>query len=191
MPQRSFAAERINAEEVEMYVSTCWRFSLKLLAAFWLCYALIAPAQQKNHDAEKMLARQQFSKNFRDLQVLSQALLREHESGQLTASRLGKEAKSIQKCAKTLRTLMALGELAKTPDEVDKQLDSAQEFDQSIRRLAKMIKDFAHNPIHQNSKVFHTVEATKAQTDLLTIITLAKVIESQAKNYQAAQMVAR
>ncbi len=132
---------------------------------------------------EKAVIRQQFSKSFHDLQVVSQQMLREHDAGQLTAAQLSKQAKTINKSAKTLRTLMALGELAQAPYPVEKGLAKADEFDKSIRRLAKMIYDFSHSPHHQNSKVFDTAEATKVQKDLLTIIALSKVIEANAKNY--------
>ncbi len=132
---------------------------------------------------EKAVIRQQFTKSFHDLQVVSQELLREHDAGQLTTAQLSKQAKSINKSAKSLRTLMALGELAQEPYPVEKVLAKADEFDKSIRRLAKMIFDFSHSPHHQNNKVFDTTEATKVQKDLLTIIALSKVIEANAKNY--------
>ncbi len=132
---------------------------------------------------EKAVIRQQFSKSFHDLQVVSQQMLREHDAGLLTAAQLSKQAKTINKSAKTLRTLMALGELAQEPYPVEKGLAKTGEFDKSIRRLAKMIYDFSHSPHHQNSKVFDTAEATKVQKVLLTIIALSKVIEANAKNY--------
>jgi hypothetical protein len=128
--------------------------------------------------------RQQFTQDFRDLQLISQGLLRDHEARRLTPKRLRKDAGSINKCAKSLRSLMALGDLAAKPEiGVEKEIDTPQEYDQSIRRLAKLIWNFAHNPVHQNSKVFDTELAAKAQTDLLTIINLSKVIESRAKRY--------
>lgn len=132
---------------------------------------------------EKVVIRQQFSKSFHDLQVISQQMLREHNAGQLTTTQLSKQAKSINKSAKTLRTLMALGDLVEEPHPVEKGLSDALQFDKSIRRLAKMIFDFSHSPHHQNSKVFDTTEATKVQKDLLTIIALSKVLEANAKNY--------
>lgn len=132
---------------------------------------------------EKAAIRQQFSKNFHDLQIVSQQMLRDHNAGQLTTAQLSKQAKSINKSAKTLRALMALGELAQEPHPVDKNLSDANDFDKSIRRLAKMIFDFSHSPHHQNSKVFDTSEATKVQKDLLTIIALSKILEANAKNY--------
>jgi hypothetical protein len=142
-----------------------------------------APSQKSvERERERAYARQQFTNNFRDLQLLSQGLLREHDARRLTAQRLAKDAKAINKCAKNLRTLMALGALAQAA-EVDKQIDAPEEYDQSIRRLAKLIYDFAHSPHHQNSKVFDAAEAARVQTKLLTIINLSKAIESKAKGY--------
>ena len=76
---------------------------------------------------------------------------------------------------------MALGNLA-VPLKIDKEINTPRQFDQSIRRIAKLIYDFAHNPIHQNSKVFNTDQAQQAQTDLLAIIDLSKAIENKAKS---------
>jgi hypothetical protein len=132
---------------------------------------------------EKVVIRQQFSKSFHDLQVISQQMLREHDAGQLTTNQLSKQAKSIHKSGRTLRLLMALGELAQEPYPIEKKLATATEFDKSIRRLAKMIYDFSHSPHHKNSKIFDTIEATKVQKDLLTIIALSKILEENAKNY--------
>lgn len=133
-------------------------------------------------ERDKALARQQFSKNFRDMQLIGQGLLREHEAKRLTSKRLAKDAKSINRCAKSLRSLLALGNLA-TETYIDRDIGTANEFDESIRKLAKLIWDFAHNPIHQTSKVFNTDQAAQAQTDLLTIINLSKVIENRSKGY--------
>ena len=77
---------------------------------------------------------------------------------------------------------MALGNLA-VPMKIDKEIKTPQQFDKSIRRLAKHIYDFAHNPIHQSSKVFNTDQAQQAQTDLLAIIDLSKALEEKAKGY--------
>src|SRR5437868_3883108 len=74
---------------------------------------------------EKAIIRQQFSKSFHDLQVVSQQMLQEHGAGQLTTTQLSKQAKSINKSAKTLRALMALGELAHEPHPVEKSLSDA------------------------------------------------------------------
>lgn len=133
-------------------------------------------------ERERAYVRQQFTKNFRDMQLLSQGLLREHEARRLTAPRLAKDVKAINKCAKNLRALMALGALAQAA-EVNKEIDAPQEYDASIRRLAKLIWDFAHSPHHQNSKVFDADEAARVQTNLLTIINLSKAIENKAKGY--------
>ena len=165
------------------------RLSIRICLALVLSCTALAfakPARSQNRaekEREKIVARQQFSKNFHDLQVISQELLRRHVAGQLTSSELSKKAKVIHKSAKTLRTLMALGELAQEPHAIDENLSGTSAFDQSIKRLAKMIYDFAHSPVHQNSKVFNTVEVTKTQKDLLTIISLAKIIETQARKY--------
>ncbi|MBP6820423.1 MAG: hypothetical protein KA368_02715 [Acidobacteria bacterium] len=133
-------------------------------------------------ERDRAYARQQFTKNFRDLQVTSQNLLKEHEEKRLTQKRLAKDIRIINKSAKALRSMMALGDLA-DPSKIDKEINTPQEFDKSIRRIAKLIYDFAHNPIHQNSKVFNTDQAQQAQTDLLAIIDLSKAIESKAKSY--------
>jgi hypothetical protein len=67
--------------------------------------------------------------------------------------------------------------------EVDKEIVTARKFDESIRKLATLISDFAHNPVHQNNKVFNTDQAERAQTDLLTIINLSKALENKSKAY--------
>ncbi len=133
-------------------------------------------------ERDRAYARQQFTKNFRDLQVTSQNLLKEHDEKRLTQKRLTKDIRIINKSAKALRSMMALGDLAE-PLKIDKEINTPQEFDKSIRRIAKLIYDFAHNPIHQNSKVFNTDQAQQAQTDLLAIIDLSKAIENKAKSY--------
>lgn len=166
-----------------MRLSIRW-WSVSVLCCASLAFAHpLSPQNRAEREREKAVVRQQFSKNFHDLQVASQELLQEHVAGHLTPPNLLKKAKSIYRSAKTLRTLMALGELAQEPHAIDKELTDAHEFDQSIKRLAKMIYDFSHSPVHQNSKVFNTVEATKTQKDLLTIISLSKVIETHARKY--------
>ncbi len=144
-----------------------------------------SPDKKFERERERAHAREQFTKNFRDLQTISQGLLREHEAARLTSGRLAKDARSINKSARTLRTLIALGEMA-TEVEINKQIDTAQEFDESIRKLSRLIWDFAHNPVHQNNKVFNTDQAERAQTDLLTIINLSKAIETRSKSYTHA-----
>jgi hypothetical protein len=132
----------------------------------------------------KAAARREFTKSFGELQQSGYTMLREHEAGQLKRSRLSKHLKSIQKSAKSLRALLQLGEPAPIT-EVSGSPQTPQAFDESIRRLTQVISAFAHNPIHQNSKVFNTGEATRARTDLAVIIALAKLIESQARQYTA------
>jgi len=160
---------------------------LYLLMAFLLIGQFYIQAQPEQRDRERAMARQQFNKSFRDIQTISQQLLREHEEKRLTPRRLSKDARSINKCAKTLRSLIALGSLA-TEIKIDKEIDTAEKFDESIRRLAKLVWDFAHNPVHQNNKVFDTDEAARAQTDLLTIINLSKAIEGKAKGYVSSSV---
>jgi hypothetical protein len=133
-------------------------------------------------DRERAMVRQRFTKNFKDIQTISQGLLKEHEAKRLTARRLAKDAGSINKCGKTLRSLIGLGALAIEID-VNREIDTPSEFDESIRRLSKLIWDFAHNPVHQNSKVFNTDQAERAQTDLLAIINLSRALETKAKGY--------
>jgi len=149
---------------------------------------------QSNHSQEKerdrAYARQQFTKNFKDLQVISQNLLKEHENNLLTADRLAKDLRSINKSAKALRSLMVLGKLAE-PVKVDKEINTPQQFDNSLRRLVKHIYDFAHNPIHQSNKVFNTDQAQVAHADLLSIIDLSKAIENKAKRYARAAKTAQ
>lgn len=143
---------------------------------------LYQSARKWEQERERAYNRQQFTKNFRDLQLLGQNLLAEHEAQRLTSARLAKDSKSINKCAKALRALTALGSLA-VPPKVNKNIATPQEYDKSIRLLAKHIWDFAHNPVHQNSKVFNTDQAGRAQTDLLAIIDLSKAIENKARGY--------
>jgi len=140
------------------------------------------PDKQIERERERAYAREQFTKNFRDLQVLGKGLLQDHETTRLTPGKLAKGARSINKCAKTLRSLIALGEMA-SEVEIDKEIDTAREFDESIRKLATLISDFAHNPVHQSNKVFNTDQAERAQTDLLTIINLSKALENKSKGY--------
>ncbi|MGE0127496.1 MAG: hypothetical protein AB7U82_05405 [Blastocatellales bacterium] len=146
----------------------------------------ISPPQSPNkrleRERERAYVREQFSKNFRDLQLIGKGLLRDHEAAKLTHDKLAKNTRSINKCAKALRSLLALGEMA-SEVEVNKEIDTAQEFDDSIRKLAKLIWDFAHNPVHQSNKVFNTDLAERAQTDLLTIINLSKALENKSRSY--------
>jgi hypothetical protein len=140
------------------------------------------PERRLERERERAYARQQFTKNFRDLQLIGRELLQDHEATKLTPGKLAKGARSIHKCAKTLRSLIALGEMA-SEVEIDKEIDTNREFDESIRKLATLISDFAHNPVHQSNKVFNTDLAERAQTDLLTIINLSKALENKSKSY--------
>lgn len=142
----------------------------------------IQSSKPSERERDKAYTRQQFNKNFSELQVTGQKLLKEHELKRLTSSRLANDAQTINKRAKALRTLIALGDLA-APLKTNKEIDTPEDFDQTIRLLAKHIWDFAHNPIHQNSKVFNTNQAQKAQTDLLAVIDLSKALEKKAKKY--------
>src|SRR5262249_496019 len=95
------------------------------------------PLPQPTHkridrERERAYAREQFTKNFRDLQLLGKGLLQDHETTKLTPGKLAKSARSINKCAKTLRSLIALGEMA-SEVQIDKEIDTAKEFDESIR----------------------------------------------------------
>lgn len=140
------------------------------------------PDRRIERERERAYAREQFTKNFRDIQLLGKGMLQDHEATRLTPNKLAKGARSIHKCAKTLRSLIALGEMA-SQVEIDKEIDTARKFDQSIRRLAALISDFAHNPVHQNNKVFNTDQAERAQTDLLAIINLSRALENKSKAY--------
>ena len=152
------------------------------------CLTLQVAAQGRAVEAERQKAvnKQQFTQNFRNLQLSSQAMLREHEDGKLTGAQLGKITRSINKSAKTLRGLMALGELAEAPEEFEKAISGQEKFDHAIRQLSQLVYDFAHSPVHQNSKVFNTKAAAKAQTQLLTIIELSKTLEDRSRDYASA-----
>ena len=141
-----------------------------------------SPDKRLERERERAYAREQFSKNFRDLQLLGKELLQDHEATKLTPGKLAKDTKSINRCARALRSLIALGEMA-SEAPINKEIDTAREFDDSIRKLASLIWDFAHNPVHQNNKVFNTDQAERAQTDLLTIINLSKALENKSRGY--------
>jgi hypothetical protein len=169
-----------------------WLWELGILfVLFALLLALGAPravaqlSKSAEVERDRAYARQQFQKNFKDLQVVSQGLLREHEASRLTPARLQKDVRAIQRSAKTLRSMQALGDLAK-PTEINKEIDTPVEFDEAIRKLHQLIYDYAHNPTHQSNKVFNTDQAERAQTELLAIINLAKALEGKSKGYTAA-----
>ena len=161
-----------------------------LLLVGWLVASASAshaqPPRSLEAERQKAVTKQQFTQNFRNLQTTSQAMLREHEAGALTDKQLNKSARTINKSAKALRGLMALGNLAETAEPFEKLIDTADKFDAAIRRLSQLIYDFAHSPVHQNSKVFDTKAAAKTQTQLLTIIELSKTIETRARDYTPA-----
>ena len=141
---------------------------------------------QVEKNREKAYLRQQFTRHFRSVQVLSQELLKGHEDGNLTARGLGKEAREINKSARSLRQLIALGALAEER-ELKTSLTTPADFDEAIRLLAKLIRSFARNPSHQNSRILNTDQATAAQTDLLAIIRLSKTLADQARGYQTVR----
>ncbi|HKQ78604.1 MAG TPA: hypothetical protein VJ810_33205 [Blastocatellia bacterium] len=146
------------------------------------------PDKRLERERERAYAREQFTKNFRDLQLLGKELLKDHEATSLTPGKLSKSARSINKSARTLRSLIALGEMA-LEEPVNKEIDTAQEFDESIRKLASLISEFAHNPVHQSNKIFNTDLAERAQTDLLTIINLSKALESKSNRYTNTRLL--
>jgi hypothetical protein len=147
-----------------------------------LATAFAQSAKPSERERERAYNRQLFKKTFHDIQILGQNLLKDHEAGRLTSGRLVKDVKAIHKCAKVIRSLTALGDLAE-PEVINKDIDTPQEYDESIRLLAKHIWDFAHNPVLQNTKVFNTDQAQQAQTNLEAIMDLSKAIESRAKGY--------
>jgi len=147
-----------------------------------------SPDKRLERERERAYAREQFSKNFRDLQLIGKGLLQDHEAAKLTPGKLAKGSKSINKCARALRALIALGEMA-SELEINREIDTAREFDESIRKLASLIWDFAHNPVHQSSKVFDTDLAERAQTDLLTIINLSKALENKSRSYTNTRLL--
>ena len=149
----------------------------------WLNQPIRAQSRSLEADRQKAVSKIQFTQNFHDLQLNSQKMLREHEAGALTAALLGKATRAINKCAKTLRGLMALGDLAVAPQPIEKPINGQEKFDRAIRQLSQLVYDFAHSPVHKNSKVFDTKAATKAQIQLLTIIELSKALETQARDY--------
>src|SRR5215467_14235021 len=143
------------------------------------------PDKGLERERQRAYAREQFTKNFRDLQLLGKGLLQDHEATKLTPGKLAKGVRAINKCARTLRSLIALGEMA-SEAPVNKEIGTPREFDESIRKLVGLISDFAHNPVHQSNKVFNTDQAGRAQTDLLTIINLSKALENKSKRYSTA-----
>ena len=141
-------------------------------------------AEQAARERERKAAKEQFSQNFRELQQIATATLKAHDQRSLKASDLQKNVRGIQKRAKTLRGLTVLGEPASPPENYARKIESPADFDRAIKTLARLVYDFAHNPIHQNTKVFDTNRAAQAIEDLINIINLAKIIEDNSDNYQ-------
>lgn len=139
----------------------------------------------KSPERERQAASAEFKKNFSGLQNAGYKLLKEHEAGRLNPKELEKGVKTVNRHARTLREMMLLGELEEPIQESDDPINTPGKFDQSIRRLARLIYTFAHNPLHQERRVFDTVKARRALIDLETIIVLSKAIEGQARNYAA------
>jgi hypothetical protein len=136
---------------------------------------------------EKEYLRQQFARHFKLIQVTSQQLIREHEEGTMTSPRLSKSVRDINKSARTLRTMIGLGELA-NDEQLKTDLTTAAGFDEALRLLGRLTRDFARNPVHQNSRILNTDHATQAQTDLLSIINLSRLIGQQSGIYGRSQM---
>ena len=146
-----------------------------------LACALPAGPQSNSAHLAKKQAQAFFAKTFRELQEFGIEVLREHEAGRLTPPHLDKRAKSIHKAAKTLRSMINLGR--RQPAQVSESPATPQEFDAAIRRLARLIRSFAHNPVHHNTKVFDTDQAERAGADLAAVIGLSKAIADGAKQY--------
>lgn len=141
------------------------------------------PQKAPGLDREKEQARAEFSRNFTGLQNTGYALRNEHEARTLKPDKLEKYARAINKHARNLRALVVLGELDEPVRESREPLDNSKKFDQSIHRLARLIYAFAHNPVHQNRRVFDTDQARRARIDLEQIIILSKSLGNQAKGY--------
>lgn len=133
-------------------------------------------------DRARRAAQEQFAENFRSIQLLGIELLKAHEAGSLLPDQLAKSAKAIQKNARALRSLMALGPPAHEP-RPDLQLRTRDEFDRAIRLLAKLVSDFAHNPMHKTPKVFDTERAADAAAKIEAILDVARDIERKARRY--------
>lgn len=138
------------------------------------------PSAVMERNRERAHLRQEFARHFRTIQVRSQEMIREFEAGRLTEKRLASHAKEINKSARILRQLIALGELAQ-PEELKTSFSSPGEMAEAIRLLAGRVREFARNPTHQNSRILNTDLATEAQTDLLAVIRLSKALNEQAR----------
>ncbi len=141
-----------------------------------------SPTQiEKNR--EKAYLRMQFARHFRAIQVLSQGLVRGVEEGTLVGSQLVTDTREINRSARSLRTMIALGELAQE-ESLKTSFANQQEFEEAIRRLGELVREFARNPSHQNTRILNTAQATTAQTDLLSIIRLSKALSQQGRSYR-------
>jgi hypothetical protein len=143
---------------------------------------------QANEAAARERARKatqlEFKENFRSIQLEGVELLKSHEDGSLKPDKLAKDVRAIQKHARSLRGLLALGPPATKPRPPAPELVTAEDFDKAIRALSQLVSDFAHNPIHQNPKVFDTDQAGNAAAELVAIVDLAKLIERRARDYK-------
>ena len=164
-----------------------------LLALSWLspCAGVSTTQAGSTTQANETAARErsrkatqlQFAESFRSIQIVSKGLLKAHEDGTLVPGQLSKDARAIQRYARSLRSLMALGPPTTKPREPEHQLHTSRDFDVAIRNLTTLVWEFAHNPIHKNPKVFDTDEAAKVAADIVTIVEMAKAIERRAKDY--------
>lgn len=146
--------------------------------------AIHAQLRKSELDArERQALKESFQENFRELQLLGINLLKSHRSGELDAARLNRDSKAIQKRARAIRSLMVLGNPEVKPVELPSKLKSEQDFSKYVGWVSRIIYDFAHSPIHTNTKVFDTELATKAATDLVNIGNMAKLLENSSVHY--------
>lgn len=172
-----------------------WRRMLFTIAFLPLTLAgdgtVAGPALQlSQQERDRRNAREVFSKNFREIQLLGLGLLRNHEAGNLDPKKLEKTVRSINKCARTIEPLLALGELGSL-EEYDREINTPAEFNDSILRLAGLIRDFARNPSLKDNKIFNTRQAAEARSHLLTIIDLSKTLAERARSYSTGPTGAR
>lgn len=134
-------------------------------------------------DRARKATQAEFKERFRSIQTLGMGLLKAHEEGMLRSDQLAKDARAIQKHARSLNNLMALGPPNSKNRGRAMEINTAGDFDRAIRKLSQLVYDFAHNPIHRNPKVFDTDKAADAAAELVTIVDLARVIERRARDY--------
>ncbi|NBO65380.1 MAG: hypothetical protein EBU88_11155 [Acidobacteria bacterium] len=137
---------------------------------------------QLEKNREKAYLKMQFTRHFRLIQVVSQGLVEKVEDGSLTSSLLTADSRKINKSARSLRTLIALGDLAQEV-ELKTSFSTTSEFEDAVRQLGELVRQFARNPSHQNSRILNTDQASSAQTDLLSIIRLSKALSEQGRRY--------